>query len=156
MRSPSLPAIYQGHLGSDVVSQEWGSEGGSGIHTQEVTHTQAKPSVFLAVVEMAERESGKEPVFLGRIWGSFYGATFLSHFACEPKVAPHPLLCFPKLAPNSPVNDCIGEGSCSLTVSRTPIPGTGIETERKAVMGPAWKWFNWGQHETLNVYFLSD
>lgn len=39
MRSPSLPAISQGHLGSNTAFQQWGNEHGSGIHTQQETHT---------------------------------------------------------------------------------------------------------------------
>lgn len=39
MRSPSLPAISQGHLGSNLAFQHWGNERGSGIHTQQETHT---------------------------------------------------------------------------------------------------------------------
>lgn len=59
MRPTSLPAIYQGHLGFEVVSQEWGSEGGSGSHTQQMT-----PIIHITS-SLWQREGVQEAVFVG-------------------------------------------------------------------------------------------
>lgn len=72
------------------------SEGGFGIHAEQVTRMEATRSV-LVMEEMAERQGGgKEPVSVGRIWVLLWNYT-LSHFACGTTVAPWPLVGFPKL-----------------------------------------------------------
>lgn len=59
MRPTSSPAIYQGHLGFEVVSQEWDGEGGSGSNTQQMT-----PIIHITSSSW-QREGGQEPVFVG-------------------------------------------------------------------------------------------
>lgn len=110
MKPTSLPAIY--HLRFEAVSQEWGSEGGSGSHTQQMT-----PIIHIISSSwQRERGWGGRNQFL---WENQAEGLVSRSYPVVPlgiwvQDDPFPSPCFPKLASVSSVYNWIGEGPCPL------------------------------------------